>query len=291
MKSGLVLRREAITGLLLAACTGALILILSGGASAQGGADPADLRLTKSDSPDPVVRGNVLTYTIRVRNLGPDPATATVVEDRLPGGVSFLSVATDTGSCAQQAKTVTCTLGELASLAEATITIRTRVTKRKGTIRNTATVESTTPDPVAANNQDTERTTVRLRPRPTGPTCQGAVATIVGTPGNDVLVGTAGRDVILARAGHDRVFARGGRDLVCAGRGFDLVRGGPRADSIRGGLKADRLIGGGGNDVLRGGRGRDRLRGGFGADLLAGGLGIDFCRGGPGRDTLRSCER
>jgi uncharacterized repeat protein (TIGR01451 family) len=325
MKSQALLRREAIAGLVLAASIGALTLVLSAGASGQAVDDPADLRVAKSDSPDPAFRGGVLRYTIQVTNLGPDPALATVVEDKLPGGLNFLSVATTTGACTQQARTVTCNLSDLAADASATITIRTRVTKRRGAINNTATVESTTDDPVAANNQDTERTTIRLRPR--GPTCRGLPATIVGTPGDNVLFGTTGRDVIVALGGDDRIFAGGGRDVVCAGPGFDLVRGGPKGDFISGGLNADRLLGGRGldtmrgnagldrlrggpgadtmrgnagpdrlrggpgADTLRGNRGRDRLWGGFGADLLAGGLGIDRCRGGPGRDTLRSCER
>jgi hypothetical protein len=50
----------------------AVVLILigsSGGASAAAG--DANLALTKSDSPDPVVVGGTLTYTVGVQNLGP----------------------------------------------------------------------------------------------------------------------------------------------------------------------------------------------------------------------------
>ena len=46
--------------------------------------DTANLRITKSDSPDPVTVGQTLTYTINVSNLGPNPATGTTVTDRLP---------------------------------------------------------------------------------------------------------------------------------------------------------------------------------------------------------------
>jgi len=34
-------------------------------------APQADVALTKSDSPDPVQQGSVLTYTVTVENLGP----------------------------------------------------------------------------------------------------------------------------------------------------------------------------------------------------------------------------
>jgi uncharacterized repeat protein (TIGR01451 family) len=258
------------------------------GAVAQA-ADPGDLKITKSDNADPVSKGDTLIYTIVVENLGSDPVPLVTVEDKLPGGLNYLSSSTTAGTCTQQAKTVTCNLGTLAGLADETVTIRTRVTKNKGHIDNTATVDSKDGliDPVPANNTDTERTTVKVPP--SGPTCQGAAATIVGTNGPNVINGTGHRDVILAGAGDDQVFAGGGSDIVCAGPGFDLVGGGPKGDSIKGGLNGDRLRGGGGNDALRGNRGPDRLRGGFGDDLLAGGLGADNCRGGPGADILRSC--
>ncbi len=274
-------------GAIFAAMTVALAAIAVGVVAVAQAADPGDLKITKSDNADPVSRGDTLIYTILVENLGSDPVTMVTVEDKLPGGLNYKSSSTTAGACSQQAKTVTCNLGTLAGLADETVTIRTGVTKNKGRIDNTATVEGGVVDPVPANNTDTERTTVRVPP--SGPTCQGAAATIVGTSGANVINGTAHRDVILAGAGDDQVFAGGGSDLVCAGTGFDLVGGGPKGDSIKGGANADRIRGGGGNDALRGNGGPDRLRGGFGDDLLAGGLGADNCRGGPGADTLRSC--
>jgi Tol biopolymer transport system component len=107
------------------------------------------------------------------------------------------------------------------------------------------------------------------------PLCQGRPATIVGTPGNDVLSGTKGADVIAALGGNDRVKGGGGADLVCAGAGNDRVEGA---------AANDRLYGAAGNDLLLGGRGNDRLYGGPGADTLRGGPGKDRMNGGPGRD-------
>jgi hypothetical protein len=86
--------------------------------------------------------------------------------------------------------------------------------------------------------------------------CRGRPATLIGTPGPDLLRGTAGDDVILGRGGGDRIRGRGGDDLLCGGPGADRIHGGP------------------GDDELRGQRGsRDR------------------CRGGAGRDLIRGCER
>ena len=47
----------------------------------------ADLGLTKSDSPDPVLAGQLLTYTLGVSNAGPHTAPGVTVTDTLPTGV------------------------------------------------------------------------------------------------------------------------------------------------------------------------------------------------------------
>ena len=51
----------------------------------------ANLSLTKTDSPDPVLQGQELTYTLGVSNAGPSSATSVVVTDTLPAGVTFNS--------------------------------------------------------------------------------------------------------------------------------------------------------------------------------------------------------
>ena len=56
---------------------------------------------------------------------------------------------------------------------------------------------------------------------PPVPTCMGLPATILGTPGNDVLIGTSGDDVILAYAGDDVLYAGAGIDTICGGDGDD----------------------------------------------------------------------
>lgn len=260
----------------------------------------ADLSLTKSNSPDPVTTGGALAYSIQVTNTGPDAATNVIVTDNLPKGVSFVSAVSTQGSCSVKGKSngqaLTCALGTLSSSAgpavynatatPVTITIRVLAPQKAGTVSNTASVTSDLRDPNSKNNSATATTRVI---QGTGPTCGGHRATIVGTPGADVLVGSARNDVILARGGNDRIFSFGGSDLICAGAGNDLVKSGAGPDKVFGGPGADRLFGGGGADVLRGGRGPDLLRGGRGPDLLVGGPGNDRCFGGPGRDTLRSC--
>ena len=59
-----------------------------------------DLAITKSDSPDPVIAGTDVTYSINVTNGGPSNATSVVVTDNLPPEVSFIScTSTGGGTC------------------------------------------------------------------------------------------------------------------------------------------------------------------------------------------------
>jgi uncharacterized repeat protein (TIGR01451 family) len=291
----------------LAAFSLTLLVGASHGAPAPKGS--ADLSVVKTDSPDPVTAGAGLTYSIRVANAGPDPATNVVVTDTLPKGVTFLSAGSTQGSCAVSGnkRTVTCKLGTVGVNAApgpgyspagpvylpggVQITIQVLAPKNAGRITNTAKVTGDLNDPKTGNNSASATTHVvkATTPKATGPTCRRQRATVVGTVGADLLTGTGGRDVILARAGRDRVFTYGGRDLVCAGRGSDVIRSGARGDRVFSGPGADRLFGGGGGDELRGGGGPDRIRGGRGADLLVGGSGRDRCFGGPGADVFRGC--
>ena len=107
------------------------------------------------------------------------------------------------------------------------------------------------------------------------PRCGGMPATIVGTPGRDVLKGTRRRDVIAAKGGKDVVRGVKGNDIVCGGGGNDRLKGGAGKDRLLGGGGRDRLAGGPGADLLKGGKGADRLRGGGGRDTLRGGAGRD----------------
>jgi uncharacterized repeat protein (TIGR01451 family) len=272
--------------LALAVLTALGIVALAGwpaGAPAVPG--PTDLTLTKGDSPDPVTQNSTLTYTILVANTGANDATGVTVTDPLPKNTGFVSATASAGTCVQASGTVTCTIGTLLAGTNATVTIQVTPTK-SGKLSNTATVAS--PDDTnAANNSDTEETTVSKAAKKGKASC--AAPTITGTPGSDVITGTRKADVINAGLGDDRISSLGGKDLICAGQGFDVVFAGDGNDTVIGGANADRLIGEAGNDTLKGKRGRDRLRGRAGDDFMHGGRGPDSCKGGPGRDEKRSC--
>jgi uncharacterized repeat protein (TIGR01451 family) len=110
----------------------------------------ADLSITNSGAPNPVVSGQPLTYTITASNTGGQTATGVAVSDPLPESAHFNAVSTTQGSCTRspgttpktQDGTVTCSVGSLDGGKSATITIVVTATT-PGTLTNTATVSGT----------------------------------------------------------------------------------------------------------------------------------------------------
>jgi uncharacterized repeat protein (TIGR01451 family) len=80
----------------------------------------ADVFVTKLDSPDPVVSGEEIIYTLLVANSGSVAATDVRVDDRLPEGVTLVSASP---GCSEGAE-VSCDIGTLAPGDTATFTIR-----------------------------------------------------------------------------------------------------------------------------------------------------------------------
>ncbi|MGH3657664.1 MAG: hypothetical protein ACRDUA_13495, partial [Micromonosporaceae bacterium] len=122
----------------------------------------ADLAVTKTDSPDPVIAGNNLTYTITVANGGPSDALGVSLTDTVPAGNAFVSATPSQGTCTGTT-TVTCTLGTIPAGGSATMTLVVNVNAGApsgSTITNTATATTTTTDPNSANDSATATTTV-----------------------------------------------------------------------------------------------------------------------------------
>jgi uncharacterized repeat protein (TIGR01451 family) len=118
----------------------------------------ADVAIVKTDSPDPVGEGQMITYTLRVTNNGPAVATNVTVADNLPGTVSFIRSTPSAGTCSGTTN-ISCNLGSLAVGNTATVVIVVQALST-GTVNNTATVTATETDPVPANNSSTASTTV-----------------------------------------------------------------------------------------------------------------------------------
>ena len=131
-------------------------------------ATSADLAVTKTDTPDPVNAGTNLTYTITVANAGPSSATTVSLSDTLPAGTTFVSLASPGGwSCTTPAVgaggTISCSIASLAAGGNGSFTLVVAVDAAVagGTVLpNTATVSSSTSDPLPPNNAATATTTV-----------------------------------------------------------------------------------------------------------------------------------
>ncbi|MHC4457696.1 MAG: CFI-box-CTERM domain-containing protein [Planctomycetota bacterium] len=144
----------------------------------------ADLAVEMTDSPDPVIAGNNLTYIINVFNYGPDDATGVIVTDTLSAGVSFVLATSTQGACSDSSGTVTCNLGDISNGATASITIVV-TPNTAGVIANNVSVTGNESDPNNTNDS-TAATTNVLAP---GSLSLSVLIPAEATEGDGVLTG------------------------------------------------------------------------------------------------------
>jgi uncharacterized repeat protein (TIGR01451 family) len=120
----------------------------------------ADLAITKADSVDPVAFGSRFSYTLTVSNLGPAPASNVVIRDLLPANLIFVS-ASGAGTVCSGGAAVECrAAAPLAVGQQLQVVVSVDAPAERDSISNTASVESSTADPVSANNSAVETTEV-----------------------------------------------------------------------------------------------------------------------------------
>ena len=141
----------------------------------------ADLAVGIAATPNPVLVGGTLTYTVSLSNNGPSPAPPITVTNVLPPSTALQSVAVSQGTTTILGNVVLWSLtNKLAMGASATATIKVTPTA-EGVIKATATADAGSFDPVAANNSASVSTAV-------GPAADLALS-LVGLP-NPVVAGS-----------------------------------------------------------------------------------------------------
>ncbi len=157
-----------------------------------------------------------------------------------------------------------------------------------------------------------------------GVSATGALCTVLGTSGDDILTGTSGADVICGLEGNDTIDGGAGADALHGGSGDDLLLGGAGGDNLVGGTGTDtvsyayitetttrvvadldgspddgtageqdqirtdveNLIGSSSDDTLTGNSLTNTLNGGPGNDSLSTGAGDDRLEGDSGYDVV-----
>ncbi|MBA4180050.1 MAG: hypothetical protein C0506_05620 [Anaerolinea sp.] len=133
----------------------------------------SDLSVELAGSPSPAQASGLLTYTITVRNAGPQAASNAQLTFGVPAKTTFESVTPNAGwTCTKPAVggtgNVSCGIGTLSSGAAATFAVVVRVNSAaNGTIAASAAVTSASGDPQAANNSAATTTSIGAAdPRP-----------------------------------------------------------------------------------------------------------------------------
>ncbi|MEK6304448.1 MAG: HYR domain-containing protein [Acidobacteriota bacterium] len=133
----------------------------------------SDLAVTKTDSPDPVIAGNNITYTVNFANNGPSIAANVTVTDSVPANATFVSAMVTIGAGWGVTAPAVGSTGNIVfskasvpneETAVFTIVVRVNSNTPSGTIiTNSATAATASADSNPANNIGTATTTVETQ--------------------------------------------------------------------------------------------------------------------------------
>ena len=98
-----------------------------------------------------------------MNNDGPNTAVNGRIQDTLPNGVNYVSAVPSQGNCIQSGGTVNCSVGDIPSSGQITVTVTTQVKPgfAGDGLTNVASVVADTSDPNTANNTAAAASTVQ----------------------------------------------------------------------------------------------------------------------------------
>jgi uncharacterized repeat protein (TIGR01451 family) len=111
----------------------------------------ANIALSQTLAPNPVLQGTLLTNTIVITNRGPGTALNVAVTNPVPAGTSFASATSTVGTPVNNAGVITCQLGNLNANSSATLKLVFNALTL-GSITNSASATTESSDPNLADN-------------------------------------------------------------------------------------------------------------------------------------------
>jgi uncharacterized repeat protein (TIGR01451 family) len=139
------------------------VLLVGNGTGTTSSPD-ADVAVSIGGAPNQVQVGKTFTYNITVKNAGPGAASGIALSAAVPAGTGFAGITAPSGvSCVGPAKgdtgAVSCSISSMASGGALTVKLAVTALSR-AVISDTATVTSTSVDPVKGNDSATATTTI-----------------------------------------------------------------------------------------------------------------------------------
>ncbi|PJJ71361.1 putative repeat protein (TIGR01451 family) [Diaminobutyricimonas aerilata] len=123
--------------------------------------DPTDLSVTKN-GPATVAANGTITWTVRVRNLGPGTSSGFVLNDTVPTGVTAITAADP--RCTVTGRNIACVGDNLLASSNVLFTFTGTAPNAAATLVNTATVVPNEVDTDPTNNTDDATTVVQVAP-------------------------------------------------------------------------------------------------------------------------------
>ena len=122
----------------------------------------ANLAVGVTDTPDPALHGETITYIATVTNIGPAGATEVRLTNQVPAGVELISYSASRGTCTNIGGLIFCDIGAMPVGGSELLTVQVRALNG-GIYTNRASIAASQLDTELANNNALQATTIEPR--------------------------------------------------------------------------------------------------------------------------------